>query len=162
MLPTPAAHDAVHRTQFNPVATSNGTIRHGNKAGGQSRASLSQIVSMWPTPKARDHRSPGGLAELARNAPDLPTQMGGKLNPDWVEWLMGWPRGATRLEPLPADALAAWEQEQMQPEWPAESVPRVEDGSPHRVGRIKALGNGQVPKCAATAFTILMGIAEDT
>lgn len=25
---------------------------------------------------------------------------GGNLNHDWVEWLMGWPVGWTRLEPL--------------------------------------------------------------
>lgn len=25
---------------------------------------------------------------------------GGKLNPDWEEWLMGWPIGWTSLEPL--------------------------------------------------------------
>ena len=25
---------------------------------------------------------------------------GGKLNPDWVEWLMGWPIGWTELKPL--------------------------------------------------------------
>ena len=28
------------------------------------------------------------------------TQDGGKLNPDWVEWLMGWPIGWTALKPL--------------------------------------------------------------
>jgi hypothetical protein len=28
---------------------------------------------------------------------------GGKLNPDWVEWLMGWPLGWTDLKPLEMD-----------------------------------------------------------
>ncbi|UIN53573.1 DNA cytosine methyltransferase [Pseudomonas kribbensis] len=40
--------------------------------------------------------------------------------------------------------------------WPAEpGMGRVADGVAHRVDRIKALGNGQVPRVAATAFTIL-------
>jgi hypothetical protein len=28
---------------------------------------------------------------------------GGRLNPTWVEWLMGWPIGWTDLEPLAMD-----------------------------------------------------------
>lgn len=40
--------------------------------------------------------------------------------------------------------------------WPAEpSVGRVANGVAHRVDRITALGNGQVPRVAATAFSIL-------
>ncbi|AMM23206.1 hypothetical protein AX767_01550 [Variovorax sp. PAMC 28711] len=33
---------------------------------------------------------------------------GGQLNPEWVEWLMGWPIGHTALEPLAMDRLAEW------------------------------------------------------
>lgn len=36
-----------------------------------------------------------------------------------------------------------------------EIVPRVSNNIPHRVHRLKALGNGQVPRCAAVAFNIL-------
>ena len=40
--------------------------------------------------------------------------------------------------------------------WPAEpGMGRVADGVAHRVDRIEALGNGQVPRVAATAFTLL-------
>jgi hypothetical protein len=28
---------------------------------------------------------------------------GGKLNPNWTEWLMGWPIGWTDLKPLETD-----------------------------------------------------------
>ena len=42
------------------------------------------------------------------------------------------------------------------PGWPVEpGMGRVADGVAHRVDRIKALGNGQVPRVAAAAFTIL-------
>jgi hypothetical protein len=33
---------------------------------------------------------------------------GGKLNPTWVEWLMGWPVGWTDLKPLAMDRYRQW------------------------------------------------------
>ena len=33
---------------------------------------------------------------------------GGQLNPEWVEWLMGWPIGWTALEPLAMDRYQRW------------------------------------------------------
>jgi DNA (cytosine-5)-methyltransferase 1 len=33
---------------------------------------------------------------------------GGKLNPTWVEWLMGWPLGWTDLKPLEMDKFQKW------------------------------------------------------
>jgi DNA (cytosine-5)-methyltransferase 1 len=35
------------------------------------------------------------------------------------------------------------------------AIPRVADGVAARVDRLKAIGNGQVPLCAATAWRIL-------
>ncbi|EIE01503.1 hypothetical protein LEP1GSC185_3961 [Leptospira licerasiae serovar Varillal str. VAR 010] len=32
----------------------------------------------------------------------------GPLNPDWVEWLMGWPVGWTGLKPLETAKYHAW------------------------------------------------------
>jgi len=32
----------------------------------------------------------------------------GKLNPTWVEWLMGWPLGWTDLKPLETDKYQQW------------------------------------------------------
>lgn len=47
------------------------------------------------------------------------------------------------------------------PGWTTEpSMGRVVHGLAHRVDRIKALGNGQVPRVAATAFSILSGRPE--
>ena len=34
-----------------------------------------------------------------------------RLNPDWVEWLMGWPIGHTDLKPLATDKYREWQQQ---------------------------------------------------
>ncbi|KVT81552.1 hypothetical protein WK59_18735 [Burkholderia ubonensis] len=36
---------------------------------------------------------------------------GGQLNPEWVEWLMGWPIGHTALEPLETAKYREWLQQ---------------------------------------------------
>lgn len=36
------------------------------------------------------------------------THSGGKLNPTWVEWLMGWPLGWTDLKVLEMDKFQQW------------------------------------------------------
>lgn len=41
-------------------------------------------------------------------ATEVQSEVGGKLNPDWVEWLMGWPIGWTDLKPLAMDRFAKW------------------------------------------------------
>ncbi|WKV98427.1 DNA cytosine methyltransferase [Pseudomonas sp. H22_DOA] len=35
---------------------------------------------------------------------------GGHLNPEWAEWLMGWPIGWTDLRPLATDRFQSWQQ----------------------------------------------------
>tara|TARA_R100001591_G_scaffold25392_1_gene35431 strand:- start:353 stop:976 length:624 start_codon:yes stop_codon:yes gene_type:complete len=80
MWATPAAADAV-----------------GSTGGGQGK-SLRTDVKMWPTPTARDYKDNGNSpAELARNSVTLATHAGGSLNPNWVEWLMGYEIGYTDL-----------------------------------------------------------------
>ena len=63
----------------------------------------------YATPQARDFRS--GSTDRWDN-PDrsrnLNDQIGGQLNPTWVEWLMGWPLGWTDLKPLGMDKFQAW------------------------------------------------------
>lgn len=81
-----------------------------------------------------------------------------QLNPDWVEWLMGWPVGWTDPEcdrPWPFLPLGD-DPADLPPTMPR-YVPRTTMRRQHRVARISALGNGQVPQCAAAAFR--MGLA---
>jgi len=79
MWPTPTTFDASNWVKINPVMTSAGTIKHLNRRGGLSRASLLGIVSLFPEPASKKTGN-------------------GRLNPEWVEWLMGFPTGWTELK----------------------------------------------------------------
>ena len=72
----------------------------------------------------------------------------GNLNPDWVEWLMGWPVGWTHLDSLDSADIRPWTED------PADSgeIPRVTLTREHRKDRLKCIGNGQVPATAAKAW----------
>ena len=94
--------------------------------GGKRTVSLEQCVNqvereIWRTPNASDGRQWSNQSAQARLAKGqqlrLPTQVspeggkGGLLNPDWVEWLMGWPIGWTALQPLGMDKFLEWQQQ---------------------------------------------------
>lgn len=72
---------------------------------------------LWPTPVRRDYRSPGRsrLERTGSKAGEcLPQVVGGQLNPDWVEWLMGWPTGWTDLKPLEMAKFHEWQRQHSQ------------------------------------------------
>lgn len=66
---------------------------------------------LWPTPAARDWKDANYPSEHNRHTPPLAVHAGGKLNPTWVEWLMGWPLGWTDLKPLEMDKFQQWQQQ---------------------------------------------------
>jgi hypothetical protein len=57
----------------------------------------------YPTPTAHNAKETNAPSEALRHEPTLAYLVGGKLNPMWVEWLMGWPLGWTDLKPLEMD-----------------------------------------------------------
>jgi hypothetical protein len=71
---------------------------------------LSSEVKLWPTPTTRDHKGgyQGGrirngkvsmdTLDVAVQHTDNQQKTGGQLNPQWVEWLMGYPEGWTDLK----------------------------------------------------------------
>ena len=61
---------------------------------------LESIVarSLWPTPTTQDAKNNGGPSQHNRNTKPLNAEVGGSLNPEWVEWLMGYPEGWTDLK----------------------------------------------------------------
>lgn len=53
-----------------------------------------------PTPIARSSFYEVNQSQMNRNSPGYGVMLGGRPNPDWIEWLMGWPIGWTVLQPL--------------------------------------------------------------
>ena len=67
-------------------------------------AKESGFTHVWGTPKAQDSRHAlrdRGKGNLGEQVSGL--HNGGKLNPTWTEWLMGWPLEWTDLKPLAMD-----------------------------------------------------------
>ena len=107
----------------------------------------------FPTPTAMTGNNSGRLDEWGGSGnPYKGTEQGKQqLNPDWVEWLMGFPRGWTSLEVLEDMIWTEWETD------PADTweCPRVISGTANRIDRLKALGNAQVSACVVMAWTLL-------
>ena len=197
---------------------------------------------MFPTPTAHNAKECNSPSEKNRNTPTLATHAGGKLNPDWVEWLMNWPIKWSNINEFNKKEYERWEEAsataiqkplQMRTMWwdrdPSQTshrsryqqqqeqqhsdslhqmprvtscksevershegqdlsilrdsvhiqeterkdlqsgvweqtcmdetqiVPRVSQSTIAHVDRLKAIGNGQAPLCAATAWRILAG-----
>ena len=109
LWPTPTASLATKGGRVTP--------RKGREGG-----TLIEAVSsrMWPTPCASASKgsSIGALTRKSgksRSADRIDHAVmasdGGQLNPEWVEWLMGWPIGHTALEPLETAKYQEWKQQ---------------------------------------------------
>jgi len=88
LWPTPTTDSATNRTKK-------------YKQGGTP---LTVAVQRWPTPTANEDAAgrPGGkMQKMLGNHPEVRKPLGGgTLNPTWVEWLMGYPKGWTDLNHL--------------------------------------------------------------
>ena len=69
---------------------------------------LATAPAKLPTLTVADASGGPGLAVTADGSPNLRTVVGGALNPDWCEWLMGWPIGWTDLQPLATAKFQQW------------------------------------------------------
>ena len=85
--------------------------------GSMHSVNLSQAVKMWPTPVATMHKgsSPASLtrksgADRTNDRLDhaVMASNGGQLNPEFVEYLMHWPRNWTSLEPMRTIDYLSW------------------------------------------------------
>ncbi len=141
--PTPTANDAKNNTfpksqlEWGPV--------------------VGAVMRRWPTPRACDERhgkniNPNDKRSGLPAAVLFPTSAGngGCLNPDWVEWLMGYPIGWTDTDTEPA-AVIGWEAD------PADSgdIPRVRDRRQNDRKRLHALGNAIVPQVAELVWEMI-------
>ena len=66
---------------------------------------------MVPTPTKHNSKEGAYPAEYTRNTPTLATHAGGKINPGWSEWLMGWPINWTDLSPLETAKFQEWQRQ---------------------------------------------------
>ncbi len=80
----------------------------------QGGTALSLAVQRWPTPTKHNSKECAAPSEYKRKTPTLAAQAGGKLNPIWIEWLMGWPMGWTDLEPLEMGKFQEWQRLHLQ------------------------------------------------
>ena len=140
-----------------------------------TRGLATVVDNLWPTPSAihaqrGNHDEPiekyeqrcleyyegnysGKPGKSLGVAVRMETVDNGRLNPDWVELLMGLPEGWTDpdrdVDPSMIDASSwadgSWE----------EDVPRLTSRKDYRNKRLKALGNSVVPQCASTAFEVV-------
>lgn len=60
------------------------------------------------TPTVQDSSNNGAPSQKERNSLPLNAEVGGALNPTWVEWLMGWPLGWTDLNAPATDKFQQW------------------------------------------------------
>ena len=81
----------------------------GKSQGKRKSINLGTWAKRYPTPTASDLKHKKKRYNQGGKA--LSHEVGGNLNPNWVEWLMGWPVGWTGLKPLETDKFQSWLQQ---------------------------------------------------
>jgi hypothetical protein len=90
LLPTPVASE--------PGTNSKKKDQDGNWAKGVMSLATMARKNLWPTPTVADSKNGNSNSQSERNSPGLSSQVGGKLSPMFVEWLMNYPTGWTELD----------------------------------------------------------------
>jgi len=85
----------------------------GMKQGGRHSPNLGTIVMQleaqrYATPASSDGTRGGTMITEKMSGQSLRQQVGGPLNPEFHEWLMGWPIGWTASAPLATDRFRQW------------------------------------------------------
>lgn len=81
-----------------PTVTSGAQVAWDKTPGQTGGTTLAGYVKYWPTPTSHNAKETNAPSEAERNTPTLAAAVGGKLNPTWVEWLMGFPTEFTALK----------------------------------------------------------------
>ena len=156
--------------EFSPETwPASGTIKNGElfQRDKPEPDTLENDGGWWPTPTASDFKGGTDAPRKDTGKPRNdrldhclePGHNGKRLNPDWVEWLMGWPIGWTSLDFINIDMKGWWgyvmsvEPARYWEDDPADipvgmkyHTPRLTTKKEYRAERLKACGNGQVPQ----------------
>lgn len=152
-LPTPTSQEIEH-----PDAEITETGRRKHKTNEKSHSlNLSDTVKLMPkiekmmkTPTANEDAAgkPGSKMQLMLgNSEEIRDSGNGVLNPDWVDWFMGYPVGYTDIEVDEVDM--SYDPNVFQQE---AGVPRVTTRTDNRAKRIEGLGNAVVPQVVIRIF----------
>jgi len=99
-LPCSLLGDSV---SFSPTLPRWGTMRDGVVYRQQAAVQTTRGTesgSLLPTPTCHNAKEGAYPAEYTRKTPTLATHVGGKIHPNFTEWMMVWPRDWTDLKPL--------------------------------------------------------------
>lgn len=127
---------------------------HGNynrkgltKTSGDGLATA--VKKLYPTPIASDYKGVGPLDSKSHKymldkkylcaTIQEEEQITGQLNPNWVEWLMGYPTGWTDIKCDMPKAHDGFNEEPV-------DIPRLVTGIKDRAVRLKGLGNAVMPE----------------
>ena len=118
MIPTPSSSmmpcEGTVRIMRKAWESGEFTLTEASEIAGRDVRKSQGKVPTWPTPVCQDSRhattrhldpksnhwkSNLGEVVMSLEKPNI----GGRLNPTWVEWLMGWPLGWTDLKQLEMD-----------------------------------------------------------
>ncbi len=157
MFPTPLASDKStcrDAANLDVYLSDNGIFRKRNRDGTIWSLSLSAAV-FYLTPAASEGyrstlkptafrgKSPSSNLSAQIIHQEKPLSEKAALNPDWVEWLMGFPQGWTAVSSGPAEP---------------EDVPRITEDTKDRALRLKTLGNAVCPPQAYPIFHYIAAI----
>lgn len=189
-------NDAVdYNENYNPMWPTPRAANPGSRVNGKGGKILNEEVMIkeglrnrgeysnkagWPTPNAHEPRlgyqdrskgkkgSQKSLTTIVVDDNGGP-EKGTRLNPDWVEWLMGWPIGWTSLDCINIDNKGWWrycmsvEPARYWEQDPADipvgdkyHTPRLTSKKENRAQRLKCCGNGQVPQQLLLAMKVLI------
>jgi hypothetical protein len=118
LLPTPTASmmpcEGTVRIMRKAWESGEFTLEEASAVAGRDVRKSQGKVQAWPTPVCQDsrhattrhldpnnHHWKSNLGEVVMSLEQ--PNIGGRLNPTWVEWLMGWPQEWTDLKPLEMD-----------------------------------------------------------
>lgn len=144
LWPTPTQRD------YKGASAEEGLIRNDGKS---RMDQLPNAVKFWPTPREFMYKD----SIVDRNKGNIGEKVGGQLNPDWVEQLMGYPEGWTDLDVDEPREWAGWPALLGQEQYPYE-FPRTTTGCKNRAKRLKALGNSVVPAQAYPFFKAIVAM----